>query len=137
LFVYNIKQPEKYEINVINEFIIEESALVQLNILKGYGFSFNKISEFNQKDSPKLFGGELIKKYSDNYRYNEFNMDIDSFNFVFKPYQFNNQKGASGSPIFIYSEKMQPVFGGMLIANSDEYGIALKAKYIINELNKH
>jgi len=124
IFIYKIKNPSLYIINSIENLIVDTVAsyLNEINRVFGYGFaSYHHFSDFHSllHLTPTLIDASTVMRYETlpNIRENKL---PDSMHFIIAPvYPWKNNfgRGASGAPVFIYSEKSgRFIFGGVVIA---------------------
>jgi hypothetical protein len=124
IFVYKIKDPSLYIINSIENLIVDTVAnyLDEINRVFGYGFaSYTHFSDFRSLVdlTPTLIDASTVMRY-DAIPDTRENHLPDSMHFMIAPIspsKNNFGRGASGAPIFIYSEKLgRFIFGGVVIA---------------------
>ena len=124
IFIYKIKNPSLYVINSIEDLIVDTIAnnINEINKVFGYGFaSYSHFSDFHSllNLTPTVIDASTVMKYGaiPNIRENSL---PDSMHFIISPvfpWKNNFGNGASGAPIFIYSEKLKRfIFGGVVIA---------------------
>jgi len=124
IFIYKVKNPSSYIINSIENLIVDTvgNYLDEMNRVFGYGFaSYAHFSDFHSLLvlSPTLIDAHTVMKYEAMPDVREDNLP-DSMHFIIAPvYSWKNNfgKGASGAPVFIYSDKLgRFIFGGVVIA---------------------
>jgi hypothetical protein len=124
IFIYRVKNPSLYIINSIENLIVDTVTcfLNEMNRVFGYGFaSYAHFSDFRSllDLTPTLIDAYTVMSYEAMPDIRENNM-TDSMHFIIKPVfpgKNNFGKGASGAPVFIYSEKLgRFIFGGVVIA---------------------
>jgi hypothetical protein len=124
IFIYKVRNPSSYVINSIENLIVDTVAsyLNEINRVFGYGFaSYSHFSDFRSllHLTPTLIDASTMMSYGEMPNIRENNLP-DSMHFTIAPVfpcKNNFGKGASGTPVFIYSEKLcRFIFGGVVIA---------------------
>ena len=124
IFIYKIKKPSSYIINSIENLIVDSPAnyVNEINKVFGYGFaSYTHFSDFHSLINfvPTVIDASTVMKY-DSIPNSRKNGLPDSMHFMIAPtfpWENNFGNGASGAPIFIYSEKLERfIFAGVVIA---------------------
>jgi hypothetical protein len=128
IFIYKIKDPSSYIINSIENLIVDTVAcyLNAINRVFGYGFaSYTNFSDFRSllDLTPTLIDASTVMRYGAMPNIRENNLP-DSMHFIIAPTfpsKNNFGRGASGAPVFIYSENLgRFIFGGVVIAMSNK-----------------
>ena len=128
IFIYKVKNPSSYIINSIENLIVDtvSSYLKEINRVFGYGFaSYTHFSDFDSllHLTPTLIDASTVMKYGEMQNIRENNLP-DSMHFIIAPvlpWKNNFGRGASGAPVFIYSEKLgRFIFGGVIIAANNK-----------------
>ncbi len=124
IFIYKVKNPSLYIINSIENLMVDTVAnyLNEINRVFGYGFaSYTHFSDFRSllHLTPTLIDASTMMRYGEMPNIRENNLP-DSMHFTIAPVfpgKNNFGKGASGTPVFIYSKKLgRFIFGGVVIA---------------------
>jgi hypothetical protein len=124
IFIYKIKKPSSYIINSIENLIVDTIAnyINEVNKVFGYGFaSYTRFTDFHSllNLTPTVIDASTVMKYDSIPKSRKNNLP-DSMHFIIAPtfpWKNNFGNGASGAPIFIYSEKLERfIFGGVVIA---------------------
>ena len=124
IFIYKVKNPSSYIINSIENLIVDTVAsyLNGTNRVFAYGFaSYTHFSDFHSllHLTPTLIDASTVMRYDEMPNTREDNLP-DSMHFIIAPTfpsKNNFGKGASGAPVFIYSEKLDRfIFGGVVVA---------------------
>jgi len=128
IFIYKLKNPSLYIINSIEALIVDTvgNYLDEINRVFGYGFaSYTHFSDFRSllHLTPTLINASTTMEYGAMPNVRENNLP-DSMHFTIAPVspsENNLGKGASGTPVFIYSEKLSRfIFGGVVIAVNEK-----------------
>ncbi len=147
IFIYKIKNPSLYVINSIENFIVDTIAnyINEINKVFGYGFaSYTHFTDFRSllNLTPTVIDASTVMKYTVIPDIRENNLP-DSMHFIIEPifpWKNNFGKGASGAPIFIYSEKLKRfIFGGVVIAinNKGMFDIVVRFEKFRDFFNAH
>jgi len=124
IFIYKVKNPSSYIINSIENLVVDTVAkyLNEINRVFGYGFaSYSHFSDFRSllHLTPTLIDASTVMRYEAIPNIREDDLP-DSMHFIIAPIfpsKNNFGRGASGAPVFIYSEKLgRFIFGGVVIA---------------------
>jgi len=124
IFIYKIKNPSSYIIYSIENLIVDTivNYTDEINKVFGYGFaSYTRFTDFHSllNLTPTVIDASTVMKY-DSIPNSRKNNLPDSMHFIITPvfpWKNNFGNGASGAPIFIYSEKGRRfIFGGVVIA---------------------
>ena len=147
IFVYKVKNPSSYIINSIESLIVDTvgSCLNDINRVFGYGFaSYTHFPDFRSllHLTPTLIDASTVMRYDSLPNIRENNLP-DSMHFIItpvSPWKNNFGRGASGAPVFIYSEKLgRFIFGGVVIAvnNKGMFDIVIRSEKFWNFFNSN
>jgi hypothetical protein len=147
IFIYKIKNPSSYVINSIENLIVDTIAnyINEINKVFSYGFaSYSHFTDFHSllNLTPTVIDAATVMKYGTIPNIRKNNLP-DSMHFIIAPifpWKNNFGNGASGAPIFIYSEKFKRfIFGGVVIAinNKGMFDIVVRFEKFWDFFNAH
>jgi hypothetical protein len=128
IFIYKVKDPSSYIINSIENLLVDTIATYLNEINRVFGYGFASYSHFSDLHSllhltPTLIDASTVMRYDKTPNIREDNLP-DSMHFMIAPTfpsKNNFGRGASGAPIFIYSEKLDRfIFGGVVVAANNK-----------------